>query len=127
MISPLTEWKSLIAQVMPSKGLVGAPFTYKRPLRNVLVFGFSRLGRHCLVRCAASGRMSGVFLGSGSFGCVVCVGGYFNLVCGFEEVLADCSHGELGVSFCLPKVSGAVQAKKPFHRAKALLHPEASF
>ena len=68
--------------------------------------------------------MSGVFFGSGSF---VCFGGYFNLVCGFEEVLADCSHGELGVSFCMPEVLGAVQAKKPFHRAEALLHPEASF
>ena len=45
----------------------------KRPLRNVLVLGFSGLGRHWLVRCAASGRMSGVF-GSGSF---VCFGGYF--------------------------------------------------
>ena len=40
----------------------------KRPLRNVLVFGFSRLGRHCLVRCAASGRMSGVFLGQAALG-----------------------------------------------------------
>ena len=68
--------------------------------------------------------MSGVFFGSGSFGSFGC---YFISVCGFEEVLADCSHGELGVSFCLPEVSGAVQAKKPFHRAEALLHPEASF
>ena len=68
-----------------------------------------------------------VFFESGTFERVVCVGGYFNLVCGFEEVLADCSHGELGVSFRLPEVSGAVQAKKPFHRAEALLHPEASF
>jgi hypothetical protein len=34
-----------------------------------------------------------VFFGSGSF---VCFGGYFNLAYGFEEVLADCSHGELG-------------------------------
>ena len=59
-----------------------------------------------------------LFFGLGSFGCF---GGYFNLVYGFEEVLADCSHGELGVSFGLPKVSGAVQAKKPFLRAKALL------
>ena len=65
-----------------------------------------------------------VFFGSGSFGCF---GGYFNLVCGFEEVLADCSRGELGVSFCLPDVSGGVQATEAFHRAEALLHPEASF
>ena len=50
-----------------------------------------------------------VFFGSGSF---VCFGCYFNLVCGFEEVLADCSHGELGVSFCLPEVSGAVQVRR---------------
>ena len=68
--------------------------------------------------------MSGIFYGSGSF---VCIGGYFNLVCGFEEVVADCSRSELGVSFRQPEVSGAVQAKKPFHRARALLHPEASF
>jgi hypothetical protein len=65
-----------------------------------------------------------VFFGSGSFGYF---GGYFNLVCSFEEVLADCSHGELGVSFCLPEVSGAVQAKEPFYRAEALIHPEAPF
>ena len=52
----------LEAQWTAFRALYNDPFSgFLRPLRNVLVFGFSRLGRHCLVRCAASGRMSGVF------------------------------------------------------------------
>ncbi len=50
-----------------------------------------------------------------------------NFVCGFEQVLPDRSHRQLGVGFCDPEVAGAVQAEEALHGAKTLLDPEASF
>jgi len=50
-----------------------------------------------------------------------------DFVCGLEQVLPDCRHRQLGVSFGDPKVAGAVQTEEAFHRAKALLDPEPAF
>lgn len=41
-----------------------------------------------------------------------------------EEVLGDVSLRHLGVGPGAPVISGVVEAKETFHRAKALLDPE---
>ncbi len=41
-----------------------------------------------------------------------------NFVCGFEQVLPDRSHRQLGVGFCDPEVACAVQAEEALHGAK---------
>ena len=50
-----------------------------------------------------------------------------NFVCGFEQVLPDCRHRQLGVGFGEAKVSRAVQTEEAFHRAEALFTPEPAF
>ncbi len=50
-----------------------------------------------------------------------------DLVCGFEQVLPDRRHRQLGVCFGQPEISGAMQTKEALHRAEALLDPKPAF